>query len=369
MTDPQGRLTLWMIEIFAAIAETRAISGAAKRVGASASAVSQQLSKLEAGVGAVLVDRAARPLRLTPAGETFLRRAQTILDEAALARSELLGPDLSHLTRVRLGMIEDFDADVTPRLLTDMAGDLQSCQFLLETGASHRLLSGLGERALDMVVAADTAAPAEGLEMHPLLAEPFIAVVPLEHGSPVCAAPEALRALPFIQYTQRHHMGRQIAAHLARQNFVLSSRFEMDSYHAILSMVAAGAGWSILTPLGLLRAHRFEARVGVIALPMAPLGRAVSLWARRGALGDMPQQTAARLRPILHELIVRPALARMPWLAPSLVVLGPDGAPEGPPTVAGDASPSGRAAGSGTEAGTAWSGAAGQGQGRRLQVP
>jgi len=317
-----------MIECFVGIAETRSISGAARRVGASVSAVSQQLSKLEAGLGTILVDRAARPLALTAAGETFLRRAQTILDEAALARSDLLGHDLSHLTRVRLGMIEDFDADVTPRLLTDMGDALRSCQFLLETGASHRLLAGLADRALDMVVAADTAAPAEGLEIHPLLVEPFVAVVPLLAGAgPVATDPAALRALPFLQYTQRHHMGRQIAAHLARQDFVLSPRFEMDSYHAILSMVADGAGWSILTPLGLLRAHRFEHRVGVIPLPVAPFGRALSLWARRGALGDMPTETAARLRVILADLIVRPARDRMPWLGPALAVLGPDGNP------------------------------------------
>ena len=327
MAELQGRLTLWMIECFVGIAETRSISGAARRVGASVSAVSQQLSKLEAGLGTVLVDRAARPLALTAAGDTFLRRAQTILDEAALARSDLLGHDLSHLTRVRLGMIEDFDADVTPRLLTDMGDALRSCQFLLETGPSHRLLAGLADRALDMVVAADTASPAEGLEIHPLLVEPFVAVVPLADGVPVAADAAALRALPFLQYTQRHHMGRQIAAHLARQDFVLSPRFEMDSYHAILSMVADGAGWSILTPLGLLRAHRFEHRVGVIPLPVAPLGRALSLWARRGALGDMPAETAARLRVILSDLIVRPARQRVPWLGPALAVLGPDAAP------------------------------------------
>ncbi len=35
-------------------------------------------------------------------------------------------------------------------------------------------------------------------------------------------------------------MGRLIAAHLARQNLTLSHRFELDSYHAIMAMVAAG---------------------------------------------------------------------------------------------------------------------------------
>lgn len=321
MSETEGRVTLWMIEIFAAIAEERSISSAARRVGTSLSTVSQQLSKLEAIVATRLVDRAARPLRLTPKGEIFLRRAQTILDEAALARAELAGSDLSQLTRFRLGMIEDFDADVTPRLLGEMASMLQDCRFLLETGPSHRLLAQLDARALDGVVAADIAATAEWMEVHPLLEEPFVAAVPLAGGAPVATDLAGLAGLSLIQYTQRHHMGRQIAAHLARQNLVLAHRFEMDSYHAILAMVAKGAGWTILTPLGLLRAQRFLGQVAVVALPGAPLSRQILLSARRGVLGGIPAEMAGRLRPILDEMIVAPTRERMPWLGEALRVL------------------------------------------------
>ena len=47
-------------------------------------------------------------------------------------------------------MIEDFDAEVTPALLSALAHDLRGCRFLLETGASHRLLDQLEARALDV---------------------------------------------------------------------------------------------------------------------------------------------------------------------------------------------------------------------------
>ncbi|WP_372605666.1 LysR substrate-binding domain-containing protein, partial [Actibacterium sp.] len=130
-----------------------------------------------------------------------------------------------------------------------------------------------------------------------------------------------LTALPLIQYTQRHHMGRQIAAHLARQNLTLAQRFELDSYHAILAMVAAGAGWTILTPLGYLRAQRFHDQVDVLPLPFSPLSRTITLTARRDVLQDMPFRVATRLRPLIEELIVTPALARMPWLTGGLEVL------------------------------------------------
>lgn len=316
MAETQGRVTLWGIEVFLAAAEEGSISAAARRLGASPSAVSQQLAGLEGALGAVLLDRGARPMRVTPAGAMFRRHAQTILNAATEARAELAMADLSGLTTLRLGMIEDFDADVTPRLLSAMAGELRGCRFLLETGASHRLLDQLDARALDIVVAADLGAetPDAGgwMEVHPLLAEPFVAVAPPGTGD--------LLDLPLIQYTARHHMGRQISAHLARQNLRLAHRFELDSYHAIMAMVAAGAGWTILTPLAVLHADRFRDAVEVRPLPFAPLMRTISLSARAGVMRDMPANMAGLLRPLLQAQVVDPVVARLPWLKDALRV-------------------------------------------------
>jgi DNA-binding transcriptional LysR family regulator len=116
-------------------------------------------------------------------------------------------------------------------------------------------------------------------------------------------------------------MGRQIAAHLARQNLRLGTRFELDSYNAILAMVAEGAGWTILTPLALHHAARFRDRVEVQPLPFAPLSRTLSLQARAGVLRDIPAQVAERLRHHLHARVVGPTVAEWPWLAADLRVI------------------------------------------------
>uniref|UniRef100_UPI00356633F4 LysR family transcriptional regulator n=1 Tax=Actibacterium sp. TaxID=1872125 RepID=UPI00356633F4 len=277
MGHSSGRITLQGIEAFVATATAGSVSAAARSLGSSPSAISQHISGLEAALGAALIDRTTRPVSLTPAGQIFRRRAQAILFEAQQARAEVAAQDLSSLTDLRLGMIEDFDADVTPRLLTDIAEDLRTCHFLLETGASHHLSEQLAARALDMVVAAETGPCPDWAESHALLREPFIAAVPRGALHPAGDRLAQLTALPLIQYTQRHHMGRQIAAHLARQNLTLAQRFELDSYHAILAMVAAGAGWTILTPLGYLRAQRFHDQVDVLPLPFSPLSRTITL--------------------------------------------------------------------------------------------
>ncbi len=317
MVETAGRVTLWGIEVFLAIAEERSISVAARRLGASPSSVSQQLSNTEAALSATLVERGARPLVLTPAGELFRRRAEAILNEAEQARAELAMADLSRLTRLRLGIIEDLDADVTPRLLADLAAELTATRFLLETGASHRLYDQLDARALDLIVAADMGPPADWMEAYPLIEEPFVAVAPKGAGEGL----EALRDIPLILYTKRHHMGRQLAEHLARQELRLAHRFELDSYHAILAMVAAGAGWTILTPLGIARALRFIDAVEIRPLPIAPLYRRITLSARRGVLGDIPASVAARMKAMLDELVVAPGIARCPFLEGELRML------------------------------------------------
>jgi DNA-binding transcriptional LysR family regulator len=138
MAETEGRVSLWGIEVFVAAAEEGSISAAARRLGVSPSAVSQQLTALETSLGASLLDRASRPVQVTPAGAMFRRHAHVILNAASEARAELAMADLSGMTTLRLGVIEDFDSDVTPRLLSTLARDLKGCRFLLETGASPR---------------------------------------------------------------------------------------------------------------------------------------------------------------------------------------------------------------------------------------
>ncbi len=320
MADAAGKFTLWGIEVFVATAQEQSISAAARRLGASPSSISQQLSNLETALGVLLMNRRERPITLTPAGDVFRKRAQTILNEAAQARNELARADHQVLTQLRLGMIEDFDSGVTPILLSDLAKDMESTQFLLETGASHRLFDQLESRALDVVVATDIGEAGSWMEIIPLMVEPFVAVAPKGalSGQDIRAG---LLEMPLIQYTTRHHMGRVIANHLLSQNVTLAHRFELDSYHAILAMVASGAGWTILTPLGVTHAQRFIDQVEVFELPFAPLSRTISQFARRDVLGDMPATIAAQLKTLLNTRIVSPQVDRLPWLQDKLKVI------------------------------------------------
>ncbi len=307
MSDKVGKLTLWGVEVFLAVSEEGSVSAAAKRLGASPSAISQQISNLETALGTELINRRERPMSMTPAGRVLRRRAQAILVEAARARSEIAGLDLSHLAQLRLGMVEDFEASVTPLLITRMADKLTETRFELETGPSHRLLDRLETRVLDVIVAAEFDQGAEWCEYHPLLQDPLVAVVPKGNHA-------AIQSLPLIQYTRRHAMGRLLADHLTSHGITLSHRFEMDSYRAMIAMVAGGAGWTILSSLGVQNAGRYADEVEAIPLPVAPLSRKISLTVRRDGMSEMAHEVADQLGPLLQSHVVDPMIARYPWL-------------------------------------------------------
>ena len=116
-------------------------------------------------------------------------------------------------------------------------------------------------------------------------------------------------------------MGRQVASHLAALGQTPASRFELDSYHAILAMVATGAGWAILTPLALHQARRFRAEIDVHPLPFAPLNRTLSLSARSGMLREIPGQIAKELKELIASEVVAPMRAAYPFIGTALTVL------------------------------------------------
>lgn len=323
MVESPGRITLWGIEIFVAAAEENSISAAAKRLSASPSAISQQISNLEAGIGATLLDRSCRPHQLTEAGTIFLKRARSILSEASHAKAELAVQDLTKLTKFRLGVIEDFDGNITPKLLTELAKEFTGCQIQLETAYSLKLQDLLEKRQLDMIVAADLGQAQEWMEVYPVIKEPFVVAAPkgviLQNGSEL----EQLLNLPFIRYSSAQAMGKSIDAHLLRQRVNIHHKFELDSYHATLALVANNSAWTITTPLGFSHAKRFQGEVDLLPLPMQSLTRTVSVLSRSDGFDQIPKHIAALIRLLLKRTIVRDLVKEFSWLEKDLCILDP----------------------------------------------
>ena len=310
-------VTLRGLEVFEALAATGSVAETAARTGLSAPAVSQQMRNLEAALGTALVDHARRPMQLTPAGRHFLTRAREVLAQLRLARSELTMMDLSGLTTLALGMIDDFDNDLTPRLATILAENMARCRFRLVTAPSHEITAGVAARRLDLGVAARPAAPVEGLEEHPLVRDPFILVTP---RGPVEGA-AALQRLPFLRYDRAQLIGSTIEAHLRAEGAEFPERFEIGAHQALMVLVARGAGWAITTPLGYMRAARLHDRIAAHPLPFAPFARTISLFSGADWASPVPQDIARTVRELVQAQVVGPALAQLPWLERDLRTL------------------------------------------------
>lgn len=82
-------MELRTVNTFLHIAELHSFSRTARQLGYSQSAVSSQIAQLEAELGTPLFDRVGKTVRLTDAGQTFLRYARTLLETAQQAQAAL----------------------------------------------------------------------------------------------------------------------------------------------------------------------------------------------------------------------------------------------------------------------------------------
>ncbi|MDA7966655.1 LysR family transcriptional regulator [Ruegeria sp.] len=308
-------LTLRGLEVFEALARTGSVAQAAEITGLSQPSVSQQLRNLEKALGTDLVDHGRRPMRLTQAGRSFLTRAEAVLAELQVAQSELAVMDLGHLTTLSIGLIDDFDNDVTPRLATLLADSLTRSKFKLITLSSLDLFEALDEQRLHMAVSAHSGEVLEGVVEYPLVQDPFILVAPRGIDQP-------MQELPFLRYAREQLISRQIEGHLARQQMEFEERFEIGSHLALMAMVSRGLGWAITTPLGYMRAARFHDGLAVHPAPFGDHGRVISLFTRTDWSDQVPREVAGMIRRLMQSQIVDPAVAQLPWLNGRLKVTG-----------------------------------------------
>ncbi|MEM8791273.1 MAG: LysR family transcriptional regulator [Pseudomonadota bacterium] len=316
---PDKQLTLRGIEMFVAVVEEASLGGGARRLGASASAVSQQISNLETALGAKLIDRAARPFALTASGQLFHARAIAILDETARARADLARIERRTFRRLRLAVVDEAETEILPRLLERLAEIYPDCNFVVRSGLSHENLAALESRSVDLVISADTDLMDDGFVRHPVLRDPFL----LACAPGLIGADAPLGDLikkPMVRYGQSQMLGRMIEAHLRRLKLSPPRRFEVSTNAGVLSSVAAVEGWAITTAFAFASCPGIGERLEIRPLPSAGQARSLSVYARAEVMGSLPLQVAAALRILLADTVGK-AVARHPWLADTFRVL------------------------------------------------
>ncbi|MEM7214670.1 MAG: LysR family transcriptional regulator [Pseudomonadota bacterium] len=308
--ENNSKFSFRAVEVFIAVVEEGAVTAAAKRLGASASAISLQLSNLEAALGAKLIERSSQRFALTTAGEVFHPRALRIMDEITSASAVLSKSNTSSRMLLKLAMIEDFDSLVIPAWLTSVRQQFPKMRFHIKSGPSHESHAALGNRAADMIVAVDATEATDWVEDHPILNDPYILVRSNRIRS--AESIDSLMRYPFIRYSREQLMGRQIEAHLRRSKSVPPREHEFSSNQAVFSMIEALGGWTITT-VSAFSSISFTNRITseppalrASHLPIPAFSRCISLYARKDSLGDLPSIFADILRQSMNDSFVLP---------------------------------------------------------------
>src|ERR671925_58214 len=218
-----------------AVAREGSFGRAAKSLGYTQSAVSQQIAALERIVGARLVERPGgpRPVSLTDAGELLLRHAEAIVARLAAAQADLAALADGEGGVLRVGIYQSVGQRILPELMRRYAA------------AWPRVERG----ELDMPFAALplVEGPFEAVE---LLRDPYVLIVPA--GSPLAdrdgpPSRREIAELDLIGYRSCRSTARIENVLRERLNFV----FRSDHNGTVQGLVGAGVGAALVPKLTL----------------------------------------------------------------------------------------------------------------------
>ncbi|MDX2265157.1 MAG: LysR substrate-binding domain-containing protein [Hyphomicrobiales bacterium] len=137
------------LRAFLAIAEDRSFTRAATRLNRTQPAVSMQIRRLEAALGAkVFADR--KRAQLTPVGERLIEHARRIVDlnDEAIARAR--GEDVRG--RVRIGTPDDYAGFMLPKVLRRLAMSHPNVEVEVRCGLSVELVAAVDRGRLDLAL-------------------------------------------------------------------------------------------------------------------------------------------------------------------------------------------------------------------------
>ena len=310
MKQPSASPPAWdQLASWIAVVETASVSAAARRLGLSQAGVSQHVRQLEVRLACELLDRSTRPAHPTASGRRLYDPALELLQRAREMDEGVRSLSRSARSAVRLGCVDSFAATLGPQLVRGLFGRVQRLQLL--SGLMPDLYQRFAERQLDLLIGTQDPGAAPGIDTLPLLTERYVVVLPPGQALPTPRTLQALGAsLPFLGYSTRSLIGGQIDAYLRRHDPALERRYEFDATDPLLSLVAAGLGFGLTTPLCLWQSRHHAQAVQIVPLsafrrngaPYPLLERRFWLASRSGELGGLAAETATLVRVAVRDL-------------------------------------------------------------------
>lgn len=300
-------MNLRTIEIFVTVVEDEGLTAAAKRLNLSQSAVSQAITSLEEALGHKLLDRSVRPARTTLVGNDFLQRAVALLD---CARELEQVTDLSlkrTLPHLRIGIVDSFASVVGPHLMQELE-DL-AAQWTVTSSLTDVGTRALMERRVDFLITSEEPRPDTDLLWLPIAEEPFFIIAPKALKSKASSLRYLVREVNFVRYGHSSFIDQKAEIYFREHGLRPRERYRLDTTDAVLAMVRGGLGWSISTPLCVLK--NIPRSSDFMFLPLhPPMIRTLFLVSRKAEGNNLAHRIAEVSRRIFAKHCV-PAIQRL----------------------------------------------------------
>lgn len=255
-------INLNQLRVFKAIFEEQSITGAARRLRISQPAVSKQLAELESALGAPLVDRLPRGIRLTQAGEVIQAHARRIFraeEDAEQALAELLGLGRGRLS---VGASTTIGSYLVPRVFGDFHATHPAVALELEIGNTAIIQTAVAEGRLDLGLTEGFVA-GESLDVSVFAHDEMVLIVSPQHPWATAGAIE-LRELPKAPLLARERGSGSrdiVEAELAKVGCHVEPAMSLGSTEAVKNAVAGGLGAAFVSRITV----ELELKAGVLA--------------------------------------------------------------------------------------------------------
>ena len=221
------------------VARAGSIRKAAEQLHVTASAVNRRVMDLEEELGAPLFERRARGVRLTAAGELFVRYIREQSGDVERMKSQI--EDLKGLRRgtVRIACSQALALDFLPREIAGYRTKFPLVQFDVQVLDHERAMTSLAAYEVDLVL---VFRPPFLASFQPLMSlrQRLVAVMASDH--PLAAQKKKLRLSQMVGYPvalpERSLGGRQLLTNvLARSNLQFNIAAESNSFEFLRNMV------------------------------------------------------------------------------------------------------------------------------------
>jgi DNA-binding transcriptional LysR family regulator len=243
-------MELRQLRTFVAVAELRHFARAAGLCNLSQPAVSHQIALLEHEVGAKLLNRGARRVSLTVAGEVFLEEARRILAALDRAHERMQEVARGAVGRIRLGATVTPGLYLLPPLLARYRAEHESYDLRFEIGPVHTIVERVARNDLDMAIIAGPPPSAE-VQSRRLLQDELLVIAP--PNSPLVRTrivkPSQLETETWLLREEGSDTRRQLSSWWHRHRLAPTRTMTFDGPDAVKRAVMGRLGIAMVSRL------------------------------------------------------------------------------------------------------------------------